>query len=157
MGVQSILTSTMSKYTAIQYIIYLLSRRDYSEQELRQKMIQKSYLENEIEQAIYDAQSNNWQSDERFCESYIRYRSSAGFGAKKIQQELQMKGVSNKIISQKLDESEIDWYNLAQKVFNKKKPLHWDLKAKQKMWRFMLGRGFDVEYFNDLINGEYNE
>ncbi|MBR0574119.1 MULTISPECIES: recombination regulator RecX [Pasteurellaceae] len=147
----------MSKYTAIQYIVYLLSRRDYSEQELRLKMRQKSYSENEIEQAIFEAQTHHWQSDQRFCESYIRYRSSAGFGAKKIQQELQLKGVNSEIIIQKLAESEIDWYNLAKNVFNKKKPLHWDLKAKQKMWRFMLGRGFDIEYFNDLINGDYNE
>ncbi len=147
----------MSKYTAIQYVVYLLSRREYSEHELRQKMSQKDYSENEIENAIFEAQQHKWQSDERFCESYIRYRASAGFGIKKIQYELQTKGASSAIISQKLDECEIDWYNLAEDVFNKKKPTHWDLKVKQKMWRFMLGRGFDSEYFIDLLNGDYDE
>lgn len=147
----------MSKFTAIQYIIYLLSRRDYSEYELRQKMKQKTYSEDEIENAILEAQKNKWQNDERFCESYIRYRANSGLGPKKIQQELQIKGVSNNIIQQKLDETEIDWYNLATITFHKKKPQNWDLKIKQKMWRFMLSRGFEHEHFVDLINGEYNE
>ncbi|MDG6881169.1 Regulatory protein recX [Phocoenobacter uteri] len=147
----------MSKYTAIQYVVYLLARRDYSEYELRQKMAQKEYSENEIDEAIFDAQTQNWQSDERFCESYIRYRSSAGFGIRKIQYELQRKGVSSDIISRKIDESEVDWYSLAETVFFKKKPSDWDMKAKQKMWRFMMSRGFDSEYFSDLMNGHYDE
>ncbi len=147
----------MSKYTAIQYIVYLLSRRDYSEYELRNKMKQKAYSEDDIENALFQAQQHKWQSDDRFCESYIRYRANNGLGPKKIQQELQIKGISSNIIQQKLDESEIDWYNLAEIVFNKKQPQSRDLKTKQKMWRFMLSRGFDNEHFIDLINGEYNE
>ena len=55
----------MASYTAINYLLYLLSKRDYSEQDLRRKLVQKEYSQEEIEQAIERAQANNWQSDER--------------------------------------------------------------------------------------------
>lgn len=64
---KSTLTTKTNKYTAVNYLLYLLSKRDYSEQELRRKLQQKEYNTEEIEQAIEKAQSNNWQSDERFC------------------------------------------------------------------------------------------
>lgn len=59
-------TTKTNKYTAVNYLLYLLSKRDYSEQELRQKLKQKEYELTEIDAAIEKAQANQWQSDERF-------------------------------------------------------------------------------------------
>lgn len=149
--------SGMKKYSATNYLLYLLSKRDYSEKELRHKLHLKEYNEEEIELAVEKAKVHNWQSDERFCAGYIRYRSQQGYGVRRIKQELRQKGVEDWVISQELDNSEIDWFELAEQVFEKKRPYQWDIKAKQKMWRFMLTRGFSNDHFSHLMNVDYGD
>lgn len=148
------------KYTAINYVLYLLSKRDYSEQQLRQKLIQKEYSDEEIEQAVEKAKAHQWLNEERFCASFIRYRSQQGIGPRRLKQELRQKGVADWLINQELDNAEseegIDWFELAESVFEKKRPRTWDLKAKQKMWRFMISRGFSNDHFSHLMEMDYN-
>ncbi|QLB20405.1 recombination regulator RecX [Vespertiliibacter pulmonis] len=146
-----------TKSTAIQYLVYLLSRRDHSERELRQKLKQKEYTPQEIDQAIERAQQQNWQSDERFCQHFIRYRSQQGYGPNRLKQELRFKGVSERIISQELENSEIDWFDLAECLFEKKRPADWNLKTKQKMWRYMISHGFYSDHFSHLMDIDYAE
>lgn len=148
---------SMANYTAINYLLYLLSKRDYSEQDLRRKLVQKEYSQEEIEQVIERAQSNNWQSDERYCAGFIRYRSQQGIGPRRLKQELKLKGIKDWLIDQELENAEIDWFILAEQVFEKKRPLVWDIKAKQKMWRFMLSRGFYNDHFSHLMDIDYND
>ncbi|RKR70618.1 regulatory protein [Otariodibacter oris] len=140
-----------NKYTAIQYIVYLLSRRDYSELELRQKLHQKSYAEEDIEQAMEKAQSYNWQNDQRFCTQFIRSRANQGYGPNRLKQELRLKGISSSLIAEGLENAEIDWFELAEKVFKKKCPTTLDIKAKQKLWQYMLSHGFTPEHFGHLM------
>lgn len=149
------------KYTATNYLLYLLSKRDYSEQELLRKLKLKEYSSEEIETAIEKAKVHNWLSDERFCASFIRYRSQQGIGPRRLKQELKMKGVADWLISQELDNAEaeeiVDWFALAETIFEKKRPRVWDIKAKQKMWRFMVSRGFYQDHFSHLLDQDYDE
>lgn len=153
----SLPTKQSNKYTAVNYLLYLLSKRDYSERELRQKLKLKEYDAEEIELAIEKAQVNNWQSDERFCATFIRYRSMQGIGPRRLKQELKLKGIKDWLISQELENAEVDWFELAEQIFEKKRPLVWDLKAKQKMWRFMTSRGFYNDHFSHLMELDYDE
>lgn len=146
-----------TKSSAIQYVVYLLSRRDYSEREIRQKLKQKEYASEEIDQAIEKAQQQKWQSDERFCQHFIRYRSQQGYGPNRLKQELRLKGITDGLIRQMLEESEIDWFELAERTFEKKRPIHWDIKAKQKMWRYMVSHGFYRDHFSHLMDLDYAE
>ena len=73
---------------ALGYVMNLLSRREYSEFELRCKMQEKAFTEEEIEQAIAHCQQKNWQNDQRFTESYLHSRSQRGYGLQRIKQEL---------------------------------------------------------------------
>lgn len=143
------------KYSALNYLLYLLAKRDYSELELRRKLKLKEYPLEEIEQAIEKAQKNHWQSDERFCSVYLRYRALQGYGPRRLRQELLQKGVKDWIIQQELEKCEIDWFELAESVFEKKCPRTWDLKAKQKMWRYMLSHGFSNDHFSHLMDLDY--
>lgn len=146
-----------TKSTALQYLVYLLSRRDYSEFELRQKLKQKEYDADEIEQAIEKVQAQQWQSDERFCRHFIRYRAEQGYGPNRLKQELRFKGVADWLIAQEMENCELDWYSLAERVFEKKRPTVWDMKAKQKMWRYMASHGFYGEHFHHLMEMDYDD
>lgn len=145
------------KHSALNYILYLVAKRDYSEAELRKKLAQKEYTEEEIELAISKAQSHRWQDDQRFCAGFIRYRAQQGYGPRRLQQELRQKGIEEWLIEQEMAETEVDWFELAEQVFEKKRPKIWDFKAKQKMWRYMLSHGFYSEHFEHLTDLEYDE
>ena len=149
------------KYSALNYTLYLLSKRDYTEKQLRSKLKLKEYEAVEIDEAITKAQEHNWQSDERFCISFIRYRSQQGIGPRRLTQELKIKGVPEYLIADAMDEAEaeeeIDFYKIAERVFERKRPRVWDIKAKQKMWRFMVSRGFYQDHFSHLMEIDYND
>lgn len=140
---------------ALSYIMSLLSRREYSEFELRCKMQEKAFCEDEINQALSQAQQKHWQSDKRFTENYIRARAQRGYGFNRIQQELkQLKGIQSHVIDEIMVELETDWSALAHTTLRKKFPDYAkcnDPKIKQKIWRYMLSHGFFADDFKQYI------
>ena len=140
---------------ALSYVVNLLARREYSEFELRNKMQEKAFTEDEIDETIAYCQKKNWQNDKRFAENYLHARSQHGYGANRIKQELrQLKGVSSDVINEVLTESEINWIEIAEKVLHKKFPNYAEpqpIKRKQKIWQYMLSHGFYSEEFSDFI------
>ncbi|WP_109078383.1 recombination regulator RecX [Aggregatibacter kilianii] len=146
---------------ALNYVMNLLSRREYSEFELRCKMQEKSFSEEEIEQAIAHCQQKNWQSDQRFAESYLHSRAQRGYGLNRIKQELrQLKGVESVTIEAVMNESEIDWPELALGVLRKKFPDYKEKqtpKMRQKIWQYMLSHGFNRDDFADYVGAEPSE
>lgn len=147
---------------ALSYVVGLLARREYSEFELRCKMQEKGFSEQEIAQTLAYCQQKHWQDDKRFSENYLHIRSQRGYGVNRIKQELyQLKGIPKETINAVLSESDIDWPALAQSVLRKKFPDYRemrDYKSKQKIWRYMLSHGFSAEEFTALVGrGEDEE
>lgn len=139
--------------TALHYAVGLLARRDYSACELAQKMQQKAINERSINEVVAHCQQHGWQSDERFCQSFIRYRAQRGYGPVRILQELKQKGISSQLSALCFEEADIDWFSLAESVFNKKFGTDMlDIKTQQKAWRFMASRGFNADHFTHLIH-----
>ncbi|MBE2897345.1 recombination regulator RecX [Pasteurellaceae bacterium 20609_3] len=138
---------------ALHYAVGLLARRDYSACELAQKMQQKAIDAHSIDEVLAHCQQHGWQSDARFCQSFIRFRAQRGYGPVRISQELKQKGIDSQLSTLCFEEAEIDWFALADSVFHKKfghKAL--DLKGQQKAWRFMASRGFHTDHFAHLIH-----
>ena len=146
---------------ALNYVMNLLSHREYSEFELRCKMQEKAFSEEEIDQAIAYCQQKNWQSDQRFTESYLNSRSQRGYGINRIKQELrQLKGIESTIIEAVVSECELDWSALALKVLRKKFPDYKEKqppKMRQKIWQYMLSHGFHQEDFADYVGSDPSE
>ncbi|UEA16294.1 recombination regulator RecX [Pasteurella canis] len=144
--------------TALNYVINLLARREYSEFEIRCKMQEKCFTELEIDEVLRYCQQKNWQNDQRVTENYLVFRSQRGYGLNRIKQELQqLKGISSDVIQQALDEAGINWSELALTVLRKKFPQFAtisEVKMKQKVWRYMLSHGFKQEDFSHYINNE---
>ncbi len=133
----------------------MLSRREYSEHELKSKLAQKfSSLPNLIDCVIDGLIELNYLCDQRYAESYIRARSQKGFGSIRIRQELREKGVMSTLIENAFSESSIDWYEQARAVRQKKygeEPK--DLKEKAKQQGFLRYRGFDSEVIQHSFEG----
>ena len=132
----------------------LLAKREHSAAELRNKLKQKEFAEDEIELLLKKLQQANLQSDSRYAESLIRSRVNRGYGPRYIEQELFHKGVCSDTASAVLKEMAIDWFDVANDSYQKKyrlKPIH-DDKEKAKRMRFLQYRGFSFDHIMTLIN-----
>ena len=131
----------------------LLARREHSVAELVKKL-SDDFDYDDIIIAISKLTEKNLQSDQRFAENYLRYRSQRGFGYQKIRQELKERGVAAELISDALAGSDIDWFALATSVrckrFGEQEPEDYKERAKQQ--RFLQYRGFTHEQITESFN-----
>ena len=128
-------------------IIDLLSRRDYSRLELFRKLKARCEDVDVLEQLLDDFQQRNWQSDQRFAESFLNSRYQRGLGPMRLKQEMRDKGLANDVIQLALESLEVDWYQLAFDVAQKKSNSlkESDPNKKQKLFRFLAYRGFNSD------------
>ena len=134
--------------------VNLLARREHSQEELRKKLRKAEFEIDEINVAIQKLAKIDLQSDLRFAENYLHYRSQRGFGSQKIKFELNERGVDKQTINAVFEQEDIDWFFLAvldrNKRFGQKAPD--DLKDRAKQQRFLQYRGFTHEQINESFN-----
>ena len=122
--------------------------REHSRREIYNKLNKKEYAEGvDIEALLDELETNNYLNEERFAESFVRYRISRGQGSLKISDELRRRGLSSNMISKAIQEAGVDWFELAKeqklKKFGESKPA--DFKEKSRQMRFLATRGFNAE------------
>lgn len=148
----------MRKQSLNERAMNLLARREHSVAELVRKL-SADFEYDDIIIAINKLTEKNLQSDQRFAENYLRYRSQRGFGYQKIRQEIKTRGVDAELISDALAESDIDWFALAAGVrckrFGEKEPEDYKQRAKQQ--RFLQYRGFTHEQITESFNKYYEK
>lgn len=92
-----------------QYALLLLSRREHSRAELKQKIMRRfgkmecSLIDSTLERLAAD----NYQSDLRFAESFIHSRLQRGYGLSRIKLELRQKGIAQDQITSQLHNSSV--------------------------------------------------
>lgn len=133
--------------------IRLLTRREHSQRELLDKLALKGIDRNKTQQVINSLVDEGWQSDERFAESYARYRIQRGFGPVKIAHELRQKGVSHFDLDSVIIDIADSWFDLLRQVYDKKYADNGELSQKEriKRSRFLQQRGFSHEMINTVL------
>lgn len=135
-------------------LLRLLSRRDYSAAELRQKLRQRGFADDLIEQQLMDVQARGWQSDERYQAMFVRSKISRGDGPLKIQAAAQHKGLNKTAVRESIANEEVDWQALAlarlQRRFGEP-PQHLDPKQRAKIQRHLAQRGFPFEVIQTAL------
>ena len=134
--------------------VRLLSRREHSAFEIRDKLHKRDFDEAEIEQAIIELQQGDWLSDERFAEAYIRMRQLKGFGPIRIAIELNERGVKESIIDDYLQAGDEVWQQTLEQQYLKKyknKAIA-DYNDRAKRIRFLQYRGFALDLICQLVS-----
>ena len=126
--------------------VRLLSRREHSAQQLRNKLKKRDFSADVIDEVLRKCAHLDLQSDVRFAEMFCRSRINRGNGPVVIQQLLGQVGVSADIIQGVLEAAalEVDWVHIAARVWHKKfRGLEDEThQALQKQWQFLNYRGF---------------
>ncbi|MDC0598656.1 recombination regulator RecX [Gammaproteobacteria bacterium] len=132
-----------------------LARREHSFHELLYKLSEK-YPQFDQDELIFPAllklKNESLQSDQRFAESYVRYRRNKGFGPLKIEGELYQKGISSDLIKAELYTKENDWQELCKIAFEKKfVKFEHNFPQQQRYQRFLVQRGFTGEAIRAIL------
>jgi regulatory protein len=125
-----------------------LARREHSFHELLQKLEGKFPDVSRAEvliPALQQLQHDNLQSDARFAEAFVRYRSTRGCGPLKIAAELQPRKLDSELLKAVLYDSGPDWEALCMAALRKKFRLAAKPTADERLrWqRFLQQRGFE--------------
>jgi len=133
-----------------------LARREYGQSELINKLSDKGYVRNIVEQAVRKLADEGLQSDRRFAEAFVQSRINQGKGPVRIRLDLGQKGIADGIIEYAIEEASADWFELARDVrlrkFGSERPP--DFKAKAKQMRFLQYRGFEQDHVQAAFNGD---
>ena len=126
--------------SAKSYVVWLLSRQEYSAASLRDKLLSKEFSVEEVSAAIAFVQEHGFQSDERFAASKARSNSTRQ-GNWRVKQELLKKGIPEDIAQAQLDALPPEEERLA-RVISRFQGKEFTSELKQKIYRFLAQRGF---------------
>ena len=136
------------KKTPLQYALDLVSMRDRTEGELRKKMRDKKIEPLEIEKSIKFLREKHFLDDARFVSNFVASSKRQGrFGKRRIFQKLKILGVNKELLEEAwrdLDEDseEERAKEAASKWLSKKGSVD---NFKEKLFRHLIGRGFDYD------------
>ena len=148
--------STANK-SVLNTALRILTRRDHSRFELVRKLKQRGFCQEDIDVAVSSCERFDYINDERTAKVYIRQLKRRGYGKKRIQLELNKKGLKGDPIQQILNESvsERDESEGAERIltknvkrFEREKDLQ---KRRDKMYRFLHTRGFSRDVITNTI------
>ncbi len=141
------------------YSLRLLARREYSEQELRQKLYTKYPDKNIVDEVISKLLEKNYLSNERYSEMIVRHYIGANCGPQKIRLELMKKGVDPDKQESFLNLSDQDYIQAAKEIALKKYGdiTVLDYKTKQKVMSFLYRKGFTIEQCHAVFNNDFED
>lgn len=137
-------TSTM---TAFSKACWLLSRREYSEKELRDSLLRKEFLPDDVNDAVVRLINDGWLNDERAAKSVMNTGLARRYGPKRLRLNALMKGIDEDIVDKTMEEQDVDWKELAYDTAQRKygaPPYAPDIKVKVASLLMRKGYPSDV-------------
>jgi regulatory protein len=134
-----------------------LARRDHSEKELRDALVQEGQPAREIADAIERLRSVRYVDDRSFAERYTRSRlRSHGHGRGRIRQGLRARGVGRDLVERALGEVAAD--GSEQEALDALARKYWRVHAGlapetrlRRLWVFLLRRGFPAAAVHERL------
>ena len=133
--------------------VSLLAQREYSRQELTDKLTAAQASPEEVEQALAQLEAKGLVDDARVVETLVNRRSGK-LGATRLRQELQAKGVSAELVAETMAGLKGTEMARAQAVWQKKfGQLAATSAERNKQARFLASRGFSGDVVRQVVAG----
>lgn len=134
----------------------LLAHRGRSEKELRQRLQQKGFTQQALDEAIRRVVDWGYLDDERFAASWVEQRSSGKPRSRRaLAYELREKGVDRELITNAIDEADIDEAadakRLAADKWRKERSQPLD-KRRQRTAGYLARRGYSWQIAKEAID-----
>ena len=133
--------------------VSLLAQREYSRQELTDKLTAAQASPEEVEQALAQLEAKGLVDDARVVETLVNRRSGK-LGASRLRQELEAKGVSAELVAETMAGLKGTELARAQAVWQKKfGQLAATSADRNKQARFLASRGFSGDVVRQVVAG----
>lgn len=136
--------------------MHLLETQDRTEHQLRTKLAALSYPEELITDAVAYVKKFHYIDDLRYAVHYIESRGMQK-SMRQIEQELLQKGVSKELIQEAKEQAELPEETQQIYAWLQKKhydPKHAEKKETEKMYRFLLGKGYSYSTITHILRTE---
>jgi regulatory protein len=145
--------ATVNPPTVKAKAVSLLAQREYSRQELSDKLSAADASPEEVEQALAQLAAKGLVDDARVVEALVNRRSGK-LGASRLRQELQAKGVSAELVAETMADLKGTELARARAVWDKKFGLlATSASERNKQARFLASRGFSGEVVRQVVSG----
>ena len=124
--------------------MHLLEKMDRTEEQLISKLKENGYPPEAVEEAITYVKSYHYIDDERYASNYVRFHQGQK-SRQRIKMDLLQKGISKDLVELALEnEFAASEEDMIRVLLEKKHydPETADRKEREKMFRFLLQRGF---------------
>lgn len=152
-----LLKNKLTKEQALEKIKHYCSYQERCHSEVKDKLYSNSLKKNEVDEIVSLLIENNYLNEERFAIQYAggKFRMKQ-WGRRKIQYELQQKGVNDFIIKIALKEIDEEKYletlqKLAQVKFNASKAEN-HLVRQSKTNTYLLQKGYEQRLISQVLN-----
>lgn len=124
--------------------LLLLGYREHSASELRKKLFDAGYPDAACRAVVARFQEIELVDDHRFANAWVRSRRAAGYGARRIARDLELRGIGEDMIRTALDEAGdgTDEADRARAALRGKQP-H-DRASRERLLRRLITRGFSM-------------
>lgn len=137
---------------ALEYAGKALSYRMLSEKQLRDKILQKGFSEENAEYVLEKCREYGAVNDEEYCEGLIRSYRAKGYGKRRIAQKLKESGIDREIADIRLEDFNPDYDKMQKYISSKIKCENPDSKLVKKVYDGLLRKGFSYEQAKEAIN-----
>ena len=139
------------------YAFLLLKFRLRSEKEIYQRLKKKKFPEGIIQETLFFLRDKKFIDDNFFAKTWIESRLKKPLGLRRIKIELRQKGIDKEIIDSQLSEIKKGYLEqeivtkIAQQRLKKLKGIE-PIKAKSRVYGYLLRRGFSPEIVIDVLS-----
>lgn len=153
------ITKTLLPKRATKRAMELLTKKDYTEKKLRDKLAAGLYSDDIIDAAIDYVKSYNYLDDERYARDYVSYNIEYR-SKNRIKQDLMTRGISKDIIDSVIAEFTDEQCRDAEKdqigrlLVKKHYDTSMDYKDKQKIIAFLLRKGYSMDAIRSAMNND---
>ena len=147
----------ISRQLAMNTAVRILTHRDHSRYELKQKLQQRGFGTRVIDTVIAECERLNYINDPRTAHLYILQLKHKRYGKRYIRMALKKKRLNSEAIENTLlqNYSEADERDNGSKLLEKKRKTFErqtdPQKKSDKIYRFLYSRGFSKEIIIDLL------
>ena len=134
------------------HAIKLLTKKDYSVHKLKNKLFEKEFLEEEIEEAITLLLEKKYLREDYYAQARIRAFIKKGYSTKYIQEKLRDEKVD---VDHSFIQDEYEYLQVTEEdqidILIRKK-MQQSSTNPEKIKRFLISKGHDYQLINDLLS-----
>jgi len=132
----------------------VLSNRDHSSSELREKQIAKGYDDEMVDEAIDKLIEQGYVNDTLFAKGYFTSRVLKGHGPIRVRRDMNKRRISKQLIDDHFESFSDKWIQHCIKTKQKKFGTEFSAEKKwrDKVFRFLTYRGFLTEHILEALN-----